>query len=401
MSCDPSTLPNAARCWSSCIPMGMMGAVKNYLLCQAAQVAGSGGGGGGGVQGFVWDMDTTYTKGFAVWDGAPVGTTSAEIWTSGDGVTYVLSQTVAGPDATTTSPATLMSGNPFYAKMRFVTGGTPTAFTTPQSFTAGAKHSDRVVVNGGAALGVSTISAENTFVSSLITAGLWGKFYAIGTVAPDNITAVGSPLVKVAGSDPWINNGFGGGALTVNGLQGDGVHFYDVGFSPQTIQGIAGAPDPASSFGIDFNTSLATNSNTIEVGAEGGDVNSSISILIQFGGTCYWDCPYDGAAGRISFVVPNGERLTMGNRSAGNAQQTYEYRLGAFFTRVTGANNEAGKPVSASNFYWMASNRAVSKLTSDKRCSYVAWRQGFTLAEAQAYAPIVQQLRVDLGGGNT
>lgn len=399
MSCDPNQLINAARCWFRCVPGGMMLAVKNYLLCQAAQ--GGGGGGGGGVQDFVWDMDDTYTKGFATWSGAPVGTTSAEIWTSADGISYVLSDTVANPDSVVNSADILMTGNPFYAKMRFITGGSATAFTTPQSFNAGAKHSARVIDNGGAALGVSTILAENTFVSSLITAGLWGKFYAIGTVAPDGIIAVASPLVKVAGIDPWINNGFGGGALSVNGLQGDGVHFFNVGFSPQTIQGIAGAPDPASSFGIDFNTSLATNSNTIEVGAEGGDVNSSISLLIQFGGTCYWDCPYDGAAGRISFGVPNGERLTMGNRSAGNAQQTYEQRIGLFFTRVTGANNEAGKPVSASNFYWMATNRAVSTLTSDKRCSYVAWRQGFTLAEAQAYAPIVQTLRVGLGGGNT
>lgn len=32
ISCDPSTLANAARCFDNCIPKGMQAAVTTYLL---------------------------------------------------------------------------------------------------------------------------------------------------------------------------------------------------------------------------------------------------------------------------------------------------------------------------------------------------------------------------------
>lgn len=38
MSCDPSTLANSARCFESCIPVGMQPSVQTYLLCQLASV---------------------------------------------------------------------------------------------------------------------------------------------------------------------------------------------------------------------------------------------------------------------------------------------------------------------------------------------------------------------------
>lgn len=36
INCDPSTLPNAARCFEQCIPPGDQQAVQTYLLAQIA-----------------------------------------------------------------------------------------------------------------------------------------------------------------------------------------------------------------------------------------------------------------------------------------------------------------------------------------------------------------------------
>jgi hypothetical protein len=47
MACDPQTLVSQSDCIIQCVPLGMMQAVKIYLLCQIA--SGGGGGGGGGI----------------------------------------------------------------------------------------------------------------------------------------------------------------------------------------------------------------------------------------------------------------------------------------------------------------------------------------------------------------
>ena len=44
INCDPSSLANAARCFSSCIPVGEMQAVITYLLCQLVTSGGTGSG---------------------------------------------------------------------------------------------------------------------------------------------------------------------------------------------------------------------------------------------------------------------------------------------------------------------------------------------------------------------
>src|SRR5215475_11298876 len=40
LTCDPSALPNAARCFDSCIPPGMHLSVQTYLLAQIVLKAG-------------------------------------------------------------------------------------------------------------------------------------------------------------------------------------------------------------------------------------------------------------------------------------------------------------------------------------------------------------------------
>ncbi len=49
MACDPQTLVSQSNCIIQCVPLGMMQAVRIYLLCQIAAAGGGGGGSSGGV----------------------------------------------------------------------------------------------------------------------------------------------------------------------------------------------------------------------------------------------------------------------------------------------------------------------------------------------------------------
>lgn len=257
----------------------------------------------------------------------------------------------------------------------------------------------RVVINGGPAPSLNTVNAVNTFVTALSNNGLLSKIYTMSVVPPDSLMAVATPVIKVLGSDPWGQNAFNAGLLSTTGLAGNGTtSFMNLGFSPADV--ITAGGDPTTSFGIDVYDAISSNSNVIEVGSEGVSVNTSISLLCQFAGTTYFDCPYFGASGRINFNPTTGQRLVMGNRSAGNAQQIYEYdSVNLLRLSATGSNNLTGQPVGNDVFFAWASNRSGGQLNTNKTLSYVCLRKGFSPAEIAIYAPLVQQLRVNLGGG--
>ncbi len=393
-ACDPQALETAAHCYASCIPGYSLNALRVYLLCQ---IASGGGGGTPTPTGFTWVIPPASVNPQAQWDAPPAGVTATEIWTSSDNITFVLTDTVAAPGVSATETLT---SSPMYAKIRFLVGATPGAFTASQSVSLSSVWANRVVANGGALPSLATRVAAETFSNSLASSGLLSKIYAMNIVAPDSLIAVLTPFICLVGNQLWTNHNFVLADLTINGLIGDGANkWMDVTFSPTDINLFPGG-DVTTNFGIDFYDSASTNTSTIEVGAEANTVNLSISLLAQFAGTTFWDCPFDATLGRISFATVTGQRLIMANRSAGNAQQIYEYESGTGFnTRVTGANNVTGAPVVGVNWFVWASNRTAATLASDKRGSYVCFRQGFTLIEAQNYALIVQQLRVDIGGG--
>lgn len=76
INCDPSSLANAARCISSCIPQGAQAAVQNFLLCNLAQLT---------EQKFLADTanpDLLYN----FWKKANTGTTSLRVLGLGDSV---------------------------------------------------------------------------------------------------------------------------------------------------------------------------------------------------------------------------------------------------------------------------------------------------------------------------
>lgn len=331
------------------------------------------------------------------WSAPPASVSSTEIWTSSDGVNFTLNTTVAAPGSSSSyAPAQF----PSYVIARFKVGTAYGPFTALQSVPSGRDWAARVVLNGGAAPAAATQTAIDTFISGLSTNGILNKFYTINVIAPDNLTAASTPLYNYLGLDPWVNNGpFVGADLTVNGLVGNGASkYFNLGFGPQDCILSAIGGNPNSDFGMDAYCSVATATNSCEIGAAGADFNQAVNFYVQFGGTTYWDCPYNAGNGRIS-VVHAGNVFNIANRSAANAQQIYDYSSGlGFRTLITGAVNNAGAASAAVNFYAFRNNQAAPQY-SDKRLSYIAIRKGFTLAQTQAYALLVQNLRVDLGGG--
>lgn len=404
--CDPNALANAARCFLRCVPSDGYQPIRAYTLCQIAANGLSGGGGGdttvpGTPTGFAWaqDLNNTRTTSTAQWNVPGAHVTGTQVWTSTDGgVTYSLSASVAAPGTSWTTP---ILSSPSYAKIRFMNGFIPGAFTTPISFSLADNWAARVVANGGAAPSAGTKTALETFGNALATNGLITKFYALNAIVPDSLIAALTPFICAVGNTIWVNNGpFVGGDLTVNGLKGDGATKYLItGVNVPDILALPGGLDPNTSFGMDFYDTLSSNSSTCEIGAESNTVDRGINLLCQFTGTTLWDCPYLAGTGRISFTTVRGQSFILGNRTASNSQQIFDYNSGGFVTRVNGTTNVAGSPLVQIPFYAWGSNRTLGLLYSDKRGSFVAIRQGLTVTQAQTYCGLVQALRTSLGGG--
>jgi hypothetical protein len=95
--------------------------------------------------------------------------------------------------------------------------------------------STRVVANGGALPSQTSIIAMETLRSSLVTQGLTNKIYSLCIFVPDSVIAASTPLIKNKGADPWTNNGFVSGDLSIQGLKGDGTKWLDTAIVPLAV----------------------------------------------------------------------------------------------------------------------------------------------------------------------
>lgn len=167
---DPSTLANNARCFSSCIPYGELGAVETYLLAQLSNsltgsstdastlmnlarcfecysgfwaqiqtylicqiVNNASSGSGSLIDPPIFNSMTLSADGTTVtasWTATtqPTLVNGTEVWASTDGVTYSLNATVMTPATTYTRP---MPPAPavLYMKLRFTNGASSSAFS--------------------------------------------------------------------------------------------------------------------------------------------------------------------------------------------------------------------------------------------------------------------------------
>lgn len=126
VSCDPSTLANAARCFSRCNSGSTMKAIKTYLLCQMS----SGSAPGAPTNPDFANNSVAGNTIFTWTNPSPAGTTN-EVWKSTDGVNFVLFATVAGGVSQSIDASTMADGDFWTYKVRSCSGASCSAFTSP------------------------------------------------------------------------------------------------------------------------------------------------------------------------------------------------------------------------------------------------------------------------------
>jgi hypothetical protein len=130
ISCDPKSLSQSAHGFKR-IPKQMLGAVKTFLLCQFANAGGTPPAPAAPFNPDISDASLNGSE-IVTWSQASAPT-SNEVWRSVNGGVFALRGTVAGALTTFTDVGVMAAGDVWTYKIRAVTGGVPSAFTTTVS----------------------------------------------------------------------------------------------------------------------------------------------------------------------------------------------------------------------------------------------------------------------------
>lgn len=180
ISCDPSTLANAARCFDSCVPDGMQQALKTSLLCQYSNVPV---GPPPPTNPDIADASVFNDVIFTWTNPVPAGT-SNEVWKSTNGAAFVLYSTVGGAVSSFHDPIALGFFLPtdfFTYKVRTISAAGTSAFSATRSATKG-------VVKTGAA--DATVSFPDLVMQ--LSNGGSGLFFD----NMPNLTSFSAPLLR-------------------------------------------------------------------------------------------------------------------------------------------------------------------------------------------------------------
>jgi hypothetical protein len=252
----------------------------------------------------------------------------------------------------------------------------------------------QVVTNGGAAPSSGTKAALQTFVNSLYAANLFAKLVVVNCMVPDNLIACLTPLFNSGlGNNPWTNNNFVAGDLSVNGLQGNGTNKY-------------------LNTGIFFNQFASTISDSVAL------YNTVASVL---------SCTMSGSASgtgkmRFGFDTPSlgsyfaswtdassfGDGLKVnarlgymcGVKSAANVRNLYFANSTTPHASIATGNVNESTVISTVTTYLFCSNEGGSTASfSNQRFSYYSVGLALTAADSLNLYNAVQALRTSLGGG--
>lgn len=258
----------------------------------------------------------------------------------------------------------------------------------------------RVVTNGGAAPAAATTAALCAFVTTLMNAGVWSQMVAVNCMVADNLTALRTPLlVGASGRDPWTQpaGSFAGGAVTVNGLVGDGTHYLATGIG-QATTGITSTSAGMSIY------AFATGANSVLCGCNNGAATSWIIAAHYPGFTLSLnDCWNDNDAADRASVAQNTAGFYSGSRTSNTVLKLYFATSGNAFSNVgssTGTMVGAPSPA-AGELYCLANDVSGSSVTNicSGTISFFAMHGGLSSADTQTLYNAVQAMRTALGGG--
>lgn len=279
--------------------------------------------------------------------------------------------------------------DPAFLKVIGGGGGGPTAGDI-----AAADWAARVVTNGGAAPGATSIAAQATFYDGLVTDGLLAKFYTLNCYAGDSLIACITPLIVGVGSDPWGNGSFTVTQLSAAGLKGDGgLRWLDTNVNYAT--GIASAND----FGTTIYLSTGANENLRDFGCnDGGYTNvwvchtslgTTLSTIDNFSGSNRIAVANSAWAGYLSMNRPDTTHLHVYKANSVTPHAT----LGSFVGASVGAAPNLKVFLHASN------QGGAPAFPCTKTFSFGALHTAMSSAESALLYARVQQLRTDMGGG--
>lgn len=256
-----------------------------------------------------------------------------------------------------------------------------------------------VVTNGGGAPSANTTKALSDFMYAIDGAGVTPKMLAVNCMAPDDLVACATPLIKVKGSDPWGVNVFSEGDQSTDGLSaaGGGGAYLNTGVNPTTA-----VPDDES-FGLTLYMKTDASLPICRIGCTDGV--SKEGTMYSDGATFYygiwgiWSYTFgmgSGTAGEYFFCCMNRTPTNIAGTYKANANVGFQTisagGIGGGIVRPNlaifmGAINQNGTPVAAP-----ASNCAYS---------FAALHYGLDATEAQALFNAVQAMRTAIGGGYT
>jgi hypothetical protein len=258
--------------------------------------------------------------------------------------------------------------------------------------------SSDVIRLGGATPSAGTVTALNTFVAGLSSAGILTKMLSVNAIVPDNLTASRVPIICNAGLELWTNTAFVGGDLTVNGLKGDGATKYlNTGIAPNALI------VPSTNFGM---TVVSPDSASNTTGCQCGSYNSLNSnndtgMFINFGGDAYVECCGFGSGWNIQVTPQPGNGYYSSNRVSTTNLKLYFANQANAHAQVGSATTASGAAL-ASVLYAFASRNTngIAGLFDAKRLSLIAFHLGLTSAESATFYSLIAALRTSLGGGN-
>lgn len=394
-SLDPNELAKQSACMACMI--GINQDVQIYLLCQLA------GGGSGGDAGTITGFAFAYVNGtsggttaVASWDAPPSGVTGTEVWVSTDGVTYVLSGTVASPG--TSLPEALVAEGIVYAKARWVNASNQGAFSSVKFLTYRVgEWAARIITNGGVAISQAQMDASNTYVKTTIDHSQYSRILSMIIPAIGNLISGTTPLFKTIGPNIYVNHNFVDGDFTVNGGTSNGTSKYvDMGITPADIcNALGGGNFPKFGISVYENDAVVANDNAIGSRTSAGNFDT-VSLAPRFGdGNSYFNAPY---AGTQIFGAQAGYGLFIGSRTSTTAAALYIYNSGGLFTVGTTANNVGAQVPNTFNLYgWTMNTNNSPEAPTVRRFALLAAHDGFNAADALIFGQDIQAFLTALG----
>lgn len=258
---------------------------------------------------------------------------------------------------------------------------------------------NRVQTNGGARPSAQSITAVNTFLNGLTNDGLNNLVISFNVMAPDSLIACQTPVYVGGGSDPWVNQNFVSGDLTVDGLKGDGTtKSLKTGLKPSTCGWTV------TDGGMTI-YEFTTNSTGVDFGIQEQSATTRSSLaLTPAAATAVWDS-WNFTAGQGQFVATvttNG--YLSGNRTAANAIAIYFANSKNAHSAVLTGNTTGGNISSQTDEIYCFALDLVNPIPaaaiwSNARISFFAIHHGLNATQSANFYARIQQLRIDLGGG--